>query len=357
MVYLFVPLLVLVLVALFKCIRIIPQSNAYVIELLGSYTKTLGNGLHLLIPFLERVANKVSLKEQVEDFPPQPVITKDNVTMQVDTVVYFLIQDPAKFTYGVDRPIVALANLTATTLRNIVGELELDETLTSRDFINSKMQQILDEATDPWGIKVSRVELKNIIPPRDIQDAMERQMKAERTRRQTLLEAEAHREAAVARAEGDKRAMILNAEAERDAAIARANGKAESIRLVYEAESTGLERLASVALSAGVLELKRLETLQKLGDGRATKLVVPTELASSVSSLTYIGDTLGAAFKDADASPKTTPSDSTPDVCCDTDDRSPVTRALASDDATMGMVASGVRDDAKEKNKRPTSET
>lgn len=355
--FLLVPIFILLVVILFKCIRIVPEANAYVIEFLGSYTKTLNNGLHFLIPFVERVANKISLKEQVADFPPQPVITKDNVTIQIDSVVYYRVFNPQLYTYAVDDPLLAMATLTATSLRNIIGELELDATLTSRDTINTKMQQILDEATDSWGIKVGRVELKNIIPPRDIQETMEKQMRAERTKRQTLLESEAHKQSAILRAEGDKRAMILNAEAERDAAIARANGKAESIRLVYEAESTGLERLASVALSAGVLELKRLETLQKLGDGRATKLVVPTELASSVSSLTYIGDTLGAAFKDADASPKTTPLDSTPDVCCDTDDRSPVTRALASDDATMGMVASGIRDDAKEKEKRPTSET
>lgn len=330
--FLFLPLLVLLCVALFKCIRIIPQANAYVIEFLGSYTKTLGNGLHILIPFLERVANKVSLKEQVEDFPPQPVITKDNVTMQVDTVVYYTIFDPAKYTYGVDNPIIALANLTATTLRNIVGDLELDETLTSRDVINGKMQKILDEATDAWGIKVGRVELKNIIPPRDIQEAMEKQMRAERERRRTILEAEAHRESSAMRAEGDKKAMILRAEAERDAAIAQATGKAESIRLVYEAEAAGLERLSKVSVSEGVVLLKQLDALKTLGDGRATKLVVPTELASSASLLTYLGDTLASAARNADATPKTDPEPAKPDACCDSEERSSVTRNLASGD-------------------------
>lgn len=334
--FLLIPLFILALITLIKCIRIVPQANAYVIEFLGSYTKTLGNGLHLLIPFVERVANKVSLKEQVEDFPPQPVITKDNVTMQVDTVVYFTIFNPELFTYGVDNPILALATLTATTLRNIIGELELDETLTSRDVINNKMQSTLDAATDAWGIKVGRVELKNIIPPRDIQEAMEKQMRAERTKRQTLLESEAHQQSVVLRAEGDKKALVLRAEAQRDAAIAEATGKAESIRLVYEAEAAGLERLSKVKVSESVVLMKQLDALKALGDGRATKLVVPTDLASSVSSLTYIGDTLLGAIKPADSAPKEEPDDHEDDECCDTPERSSVTQKLASDRSLAG---------------------
>lgn len=307
----FVILLVLVLlgVCLFKCVRVIPQSHAYVIEFLGSYTKTLGNGLHILIPFVERVANKVSLKEQVEDFPPQPVITKDNVTIQIDAVVYLTIFNPELYTYGVEEPVIALANLTATTLRNIIGELELDETLTSRDQINTRMRSVLDEATDAWGIKVNRVELKNIVPPRDIQETMEKQMRAERAKRQQLLEAEAHQKSVVMKAEGDKQALILRAEAQRDSAIAKATGEAESIRLVYEAEAAGLERLSRVGVSAAVLQLKQLEALKGLGDGRATKLIVPTDLAGSASTLAYLGDVLSQSVKPADSTPKSTDDD------------------------------------------------
>ena len=236
-------LIVIIIVILCSCIRIVPQAKNYVIEFLGSYKQTWNNGLHFKIPLIERVANVVSKKEQVADFPPQPVITKDNVTMQIDTVVYYTIFDAKLFTYGVENPIMALANLTATTLRNIIGDLELDQTLTSRDLINNKMREIIDLATDPWGIRVNRIELKNIIPPKEIQQAMEKQMKAEREKRQTLLEAEAHKESVVSRAEGDKQAKILAAEAERDSEIALAKGKAESIRLVYEAESEGIEML------------------------------------------------------------------------------------------------------------------
>ena len=229
-------LIVIIIVILCSCIRIVPQAKNYVIEFLGSYKQTWNNGLHFKIPLIERVANVVSKKEQVADFPPQPVITKDNVTMQIDTVVYYTIFDAKLFTYGVENPIMALANLTATTLRNIIGDLELDQTLTSRDLINNKMRESIDLATDPWGIRVNRIELKNIIPPKEIQQAMEKQMKAEREKRQTLLEAEAHKESVVSRAEGDKQAKILAAEAERDSEIALAKGKEESIRLVYEAE-------------------------------------------------------------------------------------------------------------------------
>lgn len=319
--------LVLVVFLLVKCVRIIPQSNAYVIEFLGKYSKTLESGFHLLLPVVERVSKKVSLKEQVADFPPQPVITKDNVTMQIDTVVYFTIFDPRLFTYGVEHPVTALENLTATTLRNIIGELELDQTLTSRDTINSKMQGILDEATDSWGIKVGRVELKNIIPPKDIQNAMEKQMRAEREKRQTLLEAEAHKQSVITRAEGDKEAMVLQAEAKRDAAIAEAKGKAESIRLVYEAEAAGLERMSSVKLSDGVMLLKQFEALKSMGDGRATKIVVPTDLAKTASNLTFLGDMLNLSEK-ADASPKTVPQAPIQDVCCDDDNVSGVTKEI-----------------------------
>lgn len=333
--YLILPLLVILVVAFVKCIRIVPQAQAYVIEFLGSYTKTLGNGLHILIPFVERVAKKVSLKEQLADFPPQPVITKDNVTMQVDTVVYYLIFNPELYTYGVDDPVLALGNLTATTLRNIIGELDLDQTLTSRDHINGKMQTILDEATDKWGIKVNRVELKNIIPPKEIQVAMEKQMKAEREKRQTLLESEAHKQSVVLRAEGDKQALVLRAEAKRDAAIAEATGKAESIRLVYEAEAEGLRRMSEVTLSEGVVLVKKLDALKALGDGRATKIVVPSELAESASSLTMKGDLLGIT-PPADSSPKEEPIHTEPDDCCDDEGKSSVTKALASDKGLAG---------------------
>lgn len=295
---------VLVCILFFKCVRIVPQSQAYVIEFFGSYSRTLGNGLHILIPFVERVSNKVSLKEQVLDFQPQPVITKDNVTIQIDSIVYMVVFNPELFTYGVDDPVFALESLTATTLRNIIGELELDETLTGRDKINARMAESLDKATDAWGIKVSRVELKNIVPPRDVQEVMERQLRAERARRQEIIEAESHKQASVTRAEGDKQAMILRAEAQRDAAIAEATGKAESIRLVYEAEAAGLERLSAIKVSEAVLMLKRLESLRALGDGRATKLVVPTDLASSASVLSYAGDVLKGAVQDADDSTK-----------------------------------------------------
>lgn len=334
--FLILAVLIIVAVLLFKCIRIVPQSQAYVIEFLGTYTKTLGNGLHFLVPIVERVAKKVSLKEQLADFPPQPVITKDNVTMQVDTVVYFSVVNPQLYCYGIDDPMIGLENLTATTLRNIIGELELDQTLTSRDTINTKMRAILDEATDPWGIKVNRVELKNIIPPKDIQNAMEKQMRAEREKRQTLLESEAHKQSVVLRAEGDKQAMVLQAEAERDAAIARATGEAESIRLIYEAEANGMKLLSETQMSQSAMQLKQLEALRALGDGRATKLVVPTELAASASLLGYVGDVITAAKKDADATPKEEPSDPQHDDCCDDEERSPVTQGLASDRALAG---------------------
>ncbi|MDD7223902.1 MAG: paraslipin, partial [Lachnospiraceae bacterium] len=252
-------LFIIIVIFVIRTINIVGQGHAYVIEWLGSYQTTWEHGLHIKIPIIQKIAKKVSLKEQVADFPPQPVITKDNVTIQIDTVVYYSIVDPRLFAYGAERPLVALENLTATTLRNIIGELELDETLTSRDTINGKMTNILDEATDPWGIRVHRVELKNIIPPKDIQESMEKQMRAEREKRQTLLEAEAHRQSIITRAEGDKQALVLKAEAERDAAIAKATGQAESIRLVYEAEAKGLEMLAKAKMNDNVIALKKLE--------------------------------------------------------------------------------------------------
>ncbi len=313
----------IIILILLCSIRIVPHANAYVIELLGKYYTTWSSGIHMLVPFFSRVCNRVSLKERVGDFPPQPVITKDNVTMQIDTVVYFSVFDPKLFTYGVENPISALSNLTATTLRNIIGELELDETLTSRDTINGKMQGILDEATDSWGIKVNRVELKNIIPPHEIQEAMEKQMKAEREKRQTLLEADAHKQASITRAEGDRAAMVLRAEAERDAAIARAKGEAESIRLVYEAEANGLKMLSSIDMTEAAILMKKLEALKEMGDGQATKIVVPTDLATSASNLEYTREMLlgkDPAKRPANASA------AKEDACCDEPERSSVTK-------------------------------
>ncbi len=323
-------LIVLIIVLLIMGIRIVPQGYVYVIEQLGKYHGTLQAGFHVIIPFIDRVAKRVSLKEQVADFPPQDVITKDNVIMKIDTVVYFKVQDPKLYAYGAERPILALENLTATTLRNLVGELELDQTLTSRDNINARMQGILDEATDPWGIKVGRVELKNIIPPEEIQRSMEKQMKAERDRRETLLEAEGHKQASITRAEGDKQALVLKAEAERDAAIARATGEAESIRLVYEAEAKGIEMLKNANMDERVLLIKKLEALSKLGDGRATKIVVPTDLAEATADLTFKTEMLGFGNNtpvDTSAVKKETPKKDDP--CCDDPGKSATTQKLA----------------------------
>ncbi len=283
----------LLLVLLIRCLCIVPQAHQYVIEFLGKYEKTWNAGLHLRIPVLERIAKKITLKEQVIDSPPQPVITKDNVTMQIDTVVFFRIFDANMYTYGVVNPISALENLTATTLRNIVGELELDGTLTSRDTINGKMTEILDEATDQWGIKVTRVELKNIIPPAEIQSAMEKQMKAERDRRETLLQAEGHKAAAITRAEGDKQAMILEAEGERDARIARAEGEAKAILLAKQAEADGLKALKEAAVDKSVLELKKYEALVNMSNGSAAKLIVPTDIVNTATQNTIFSETTG----------------------------------------------------------------
>ncbi len=270
-------------------IRVIPQAYASVVERLGAFHSTWKTGLHVKIPFIDKVVNRISLKEQVVDFPPQPVITKDNVTMQIDTVVYFQITDPKLFTYGVERPMQAIEVLTATTLRNIIGELELDQTLTSRDIINSKLRVILDEATDPWGIKVNRVELKNILPPREIQDAMEKQMKAERERREQILRAEGEKRAAILVAEGQKESLILTAEAEKqstilraealkESAIKEAEGKAEAILKVQEATAMGIAKLNENTPDQNVLVLKSYEALQKVADGRATKLIIPSDI-------------------------------------------------------------------------------
>ena len=282
-----------VLLILLCSLRIVPQATEYVIERLGKYKKTWGAGLHFLVPVIDVVAKKVTLKEQVMDSPPQPVITKDNVTMRIDTVVYFKVFDANMFTYGAVNPLSALENLTATTLRNIVGELELDDTLTSRDTINGKMTEILDEATDQWGIKVNRVELKNIIPPAEIQNAMEKQMKAERDRRETLLEAEGHKAAVITRAEGDKQAMILAAEGERDARIARAEGEAKAIFLAKKAEADGLAALKEAGADDAVLELKKYEALVQVANGKAAKIIIPTDAVEAVKKSVTFAETAG----------------------------------------------------------------
>ena len=280
---------VLALLVVARNVRVVQQSQAYVVERLGAFNVVWNVGVHLKWPFVERVASRVSLKEQVLDYPPQPVITKDNVTMQIDTVVYFQITDPKLYTYGVEQPMVAMETLTATTLRNIIGDLELDQTLTSRDVINTRMRAILDEATDPWGIKVNRVELKNILPPQDIQSSMEKQMKAERDRRQAILQAEGtkksailiaegERESAVLRADAEKQAAILRAEAEQQAAILRADGEAQAILAVQKALADSLALLNEAAPNDQVVKLKALETMQKVADGKATKVIIPSEI-------------------------------------------------------------------------------
>ena len=299
----FVTLAVIVMLIAVSCIKIVPQAHAAVIERLGGYLATWGVGIHFKAPFIDRVAKKVLLKEQVVDFPPQPVITKDNVTMQIDTVVYFQITDPKLFAYGVENPIMAIENLTATTLRNIIGDLELDETLTSRETINTKMRASLDVATDPWGIKVNRVELKNIIPPQAIQDAMEKQMKAERERREVILKAEGEKKSAILVAEGKKESAILDAEAEKQAAILRAEahkeamireaeGQAEAILKVQQANADGLRLLKEAQPDAAVLQLKSLEAFAKAADGKSTKIIIPSEIqgiAGLAKSIVEVG--------------------------------------------------------------------
>ena len=288
MVYIIIALLVIAAILIITNIRIIPQSSAAVIERLGGYHKTWNVGLHVKMPFIDRIANKMSLKEKVFDFPPQPVITKDNVTMMIDTVVYFQITDPKLYTYGVERPINALENLSATTLRNIIGELELDESLTSRDVINTKMRSILDEATDPWGIKVNRVEVKNIEPPQAIREAMEKQMKAERERREQILIAEGQKQSAILVAEGQKQAAILEAEAQKEAAIQKALGEAEAIREVQKAKAQGLKMLKDAGMDDAVLKLRSLEAFEAASNGQATKIIIPSDLQNMAGVVTGI---------------------------------------------------------------------
>ncbi len=291
--YVLIAVLAVVFLLIIPNIKVVQQSRAYVIERLGVFQSVWGVGMHFKIPFVDRIARKVSLKEQVLDYPPQPVITKDNVTMQIDTVVYFQITDPKLYCYGVEQPMMAMETLTATTLRNIIGDLELDQTLTSRDVVNTKMRAILDEATDPWGIKVNRVELKNILPPADIQNSMEKQMKAERDRRQSILQAEGQKksailiaegekESAILRASAEKEAAILKAEAEKQAAILRADGEAQAIRAVQQALADSLEMLNEKAPSDSVLRLKAIEAMQKVADGQATKIIIPSEMQGLV---------------------------------------------------------------------------
>ena len=285
---LLIAILVIVVIFIIPNIKVVPQARSYVIERLGSYLTTWNNGLHFKIPFVDRVSNKVSLKEIVKDFAPQPVITKDNVTMQIDTVVYFQITDPKLYTYGIEDPINAIENLTATTLRNIIGELELDQTLTSRDIINSKMRSILDEATDPWGIKVNRVEVKNILPPRDIQEAMEKQMRAERERREKILQAEGEKKSSILIAEGEKESAILKAEAHKEAQIKMAEGEAEALLKMKQAEADGIRLLKEAKADSSVLTLKSYEALEKLADGSSTKIIIPSDMSGIASFGTVI---------------------------------------------------------------------
>ena len=297
-------IIIIVILLIVTNIRIVPQANAFVIERLGTYMQTWQTGLHFKIPLIDKVARKVSLKEHVIDFPPQPVITKDNVTIEIDTVVYFQVTDPKLFTYGVENPMAAIENLSATTLRNIIGELELDETLTSRELINSKITLVLDEATDAWGIKINRVEVKNITPPRDIQAAMEKQMRAEREKREAILQAEGEKRSAVLIAEGNKEALILSAEAEKEAAIRRAEGEAQAILKVQEATASGIRMIAEAGATKEVLTLKGLEAFEHAADGQSTKIIIPSEiqgLAGLASSLTEIA-------KDNEAAPAQTAS-------------------------------------------------
>ncbi len=286
----FIILGIILIVLIIANVRIVPQAQSNVVERLGSYHQTWQNGLHIKIPFIDRVANKVSLKEKVQDFAPQSVITKDNVTMQIDTVVYFQITDPKLYTYGVEYPINAIENLTATTLRNIIGELELDETLTSRDLINTKMCEILDSATDPWGIKINRVEVKNIIPPKDIQDAMEKQMRAERERREKILQAEGEKTAAILMAEGEKESAILVAEAKKQAQIKEAEGEAEAILKIQEATAKGLELLKNAGVNDAVLKLKSYEALEKVANGNATKIIIPSDIQNLATTSAVISE-------------------------------------------------------------------
>ena len=285
-----IAIIIILLVVVIPSIKIVPQAKSYVIERLGSYYQTWGNGLHFKIPFIDRIANSTTMKEIVKDFAPQPVITKDNVTMQIDTVVYFQITNPKLYTYGVENPINAIENLTATTLRNIIGELELDQTLTSRDIINNKMRSILDEATDPWGIKVNRVEVKNILPPRDIQEAMEKQMRAERERREKILEAEGEKKSSILIAEGEKESAILRAEAKKESQVKIAEGEAEAMLKLKQAEAEGIKLLKEAKADNSVLMLKSYEALSKVAEGASTKIIIPSNMEGIASFGTVINE-------------------------------------------------------------------
>ena len=295
---------ILILIILVKNIRVVPQAKAFIIERLGAYSTTWNVGLHLKVPFIERVAKQVSLKEQVADFPPQPVITKDNVTMQIDTVVFFQITDPKLYTYGIEHPMVAIENLSATTLRNIIGDLELDQCLTSRDIINSKMRAILDEATDPWGIKVNRVELKNILPPKEIQNAMEKQMKAERERREAILRAEGEKKSAILTAEGEKESAILRADAKKQQQILEAEGEAEAILKVQTATAEGIRRINESCPTEAVIKLRALEAFTAAANGRATKIIIPSELQGLAGLATGILEAVKEPEKPAPKKPE-----------------------------------------------------
>ena len=313
--YFLIGLGVFALIVLLAGLRIVPQAHVFVVERLGKFKASWEAGLHYKVPLIDAITNKATLKEQVLDTPPQPVITSDNVTMQIDAVVYYRIFDAKLYTYGVVNPMNALANLTATTLRNIVGELSLDESLTSRDTINAKMQEIIDRETDPWGIKVIRVEIRNIMPPPDIREAMEKQMRAERERRETLLQAEGHKQAAITRAEGDKQAMILKAEGERDARIARAEGEAKALLLAKQAEADGLRALMSAHPDEAVLELKRYEALVRLADGKASKVIIPTDAVNAIKRNVLFSETAGIG--DVTPPAPETPAEPPKDECCE----------------------------------------
>ncbi len=294
----FIAIIIILLIIIIPSIKIVPQAKSYVIERLGSYYQTWGNGLHFKIPFIDRISNVTTMKEIVKDFAPQPVITKDNVTMQIDTVVYFQITNPKLYTYGVENPINAIENLTATTLRNLIGELELDQTLTSRDIINSKMRSILDEATDPWGIKVNRVEVKNILPPRDIQEAMEKQMRAERERREKILQAEGEKKSSILIAEGEKESAILRAEAKKESQIRIAEGEAEALLKIKEAEANGIKLLKEAKADASVLTLKSYEALEKVAEGSSTKIIIPSDMQGIASFGTVINEMINKDKKE-----------------------------------------------------------
>ena len=306
---------IVIVILLLTCLRVVPEAHLDIVERLGKYRTTWGSGLHFKIPFIERIAKRIVIKEQVLDTPPQPVITADNVTMQIDAVVYYKVFDGKLYTYGAYNPVEALANLTATTLRNIVGEMTFDDSLTSRDAINGKMEMILDEATDPWGIKVNRVEIRNITPPKEIREAMEKQMKAERERRETLLQAEGHKAAVITRAEGDKQAMILAAEGERDARIAKAEGEAKALLLQKQAEADGLKALMKSCPNEAVIELKKYEALVEMANGKAAKLIVPTDAVEAVRRNVIFSETTELGSHTLQAEPD--PEPPVEDPCCE----------------------------------------